>query len=52
METNLPEALVDAVTLDTIQDKYINIIIKCKDDVQYTYDSMSELSPISLELVY
>ena len=52
METYLPEALVDSVTLDTIQDRYINIIIKCKDDVQYTYDSMSEFSPISLELVY
>ena len=52
METYLPEALVDSVELEIVQNKYINIIIQCRDGVQYTYDSMSEFSPISLEMVY
>jgi hypothetical protein len=52
IDTYLPECLMDSVELEIVQNKYINIIIQCRDGVIYTYDSTDDISPVSLEVVY
>jgi hypothetical protein len=52
INTYLPECLMDSVELEIVKHKYINIIIQCRDGVVYTYDSASDISPVSLEVVY
>ena len=51
IETYIPECFLDSVTLKIVNSKYINIIIQCRDGVEYVYDSTSELSPITLEMI-
>ena len=49
INTYLPECLMDHVELKITPKHYLNIIIVCKDGIQYEYDSENSTYPISLD---